>query len=62
MSTAGLDCWNSIGIAGDRSCRELEAHIHCRNCPVFASAAEEFLHRVAPEGYLSEWALASPPQ
>jgi chemotaxis-related protein WspD len=49
------DCWNRIGTSGDRSCPELEAHIHCRNCPVFASAARTFFDRPAPEGYLAEW-------
>jgi chemotaxis-related protein WspD len=49
------DCWNRIGIAGDRSCPELERHIHCRNCPVFAEAAKGFFDRPAPEGYLAEW-------
>jgi chemotaxis-related protein WspD len=51
------DCWNRIGIFGDRSCPELEAHVHCRNCPVFASAARTFFDRPAPEGYLAEWTL-----
>jgi chemotaxis-related protein WspD len=61
-ATAGLDCWNRIGISGDRSCPELEVHIHCRNCPVFGSAAQGFFQRDAPEGYLAEWSslLASP--
>lgn len=49
------DCWNRIGTSGDRSCPELQAHIHCRNCPVFASAARTFFDRSAPEGYLAEW-------
>src|SRR3954453_1871801 len=49
------DCWNRIGTSGDRSCPELEAHIHCRNCPVFASAARTFFDRPAPDGYLAEW-------
>jgi chemotaxis-related protein WspD len=49
------DCWNQIGSSGDRSCPELEAHIHCRNCPVFASAARTFFDRPAPEGYRAEW-------
>ena len=49
------DCWNRIGIAGDRSCPELETHIHCRNCPVFASAARTFFDRPAPGHYLTEW-------
>src|SRR5437667_10341199 len=56
------DCWNLIGIAGDRSCPELERHIHCRNCPVFSKAARGFFDHPAPEGYLAEWGrlLAAP--
>jgi chemotaxis-related protein WspD len=49
------DCWNRIGTSGDRSCPELETHIHCRNCPVFASAARAFFDRPAPDRYLTEW-------
>jgi chemotaxis-related protein WspD len=49
------DCWNRIGVAGDRSCPALEEHVHCRNCPVFARAARSFFDRRAPEGYLDEW-------
>jgi chemotaxis-related protein WspD len=49
------DCWNTIGVAGDRSCPELKTHIHCRNCPIFAGAARSFFERRAPEGYLAEW-------
>jgi chemotaxis-related protein WspD len=51
----GANCWNRIGTAGDRTCPELENHVHCRNCPVFASAARVFFDRPAPEGYLVEW-------
>ena len=50
------DCWNRIGVNGDRTCPELEEHVHCRNCPVFAGAARGFFDRRAPEGYLAEWA------
>lgn len=49
------DCWNVIGVSGDRSCPELSSHIHCRNCPVFAGAAHTFFDRGAPEGYLADW-------
>jgi chemotaxis-related protein WspD len=49
------DCWNHIGVAGDRSCPELETFIHCRNCPVFSAAARTFFDRPAPEGYLADW-------
>ncbi len=53
---AADDCWNRIGVHGDQSCPELEEHVHCRNCPVFAAAARGFFDRRAPEGYLDEWA------
>jgi chemotaxis-related protein WspD len=49
------DCWNQIGISGDRSCPELDSLVHCRNCTVFAAAAQSFFNRPAPEGYLAEW-------
>ena len=49
------DCWNHIGVSGDRSCPELRSFTHCRNCPVFAVAAQTFFDRPAPEGYLAEW-------
>jgi chemotaxis-related protein WspD len=49
------DCWNTIGVSGDRSCPELNTHTHCRNCPVFAGAARGFFERQAPDGYLAEW-------
>ncbi len=49
------DCWNHIGVSGDRSCPELIPLVHCRNCPVFAAAARSFFDRPAPEGYLAEW-------
>lgn len=49
------ECWSRIGVAGDRSCPELERFIHCRNCPVLADAARSFFDRPAPEGYLEGW-------
>jgi len=55
LPIAAGDCWNRIGTAGDRSCPELKTHIHCRNCPVFASAARTFFDRPAPQRYLAEW-------
>ncbi len=45
----GGDCWNRIGVNGDRSCPELTSFVHCRNCPVFAAAARSFFDRPAPE-------------
>jgi chemotaxis-related protein WspD len=49
------ECWRLIGVAGDRSCPELQAFVHCRNCPVLAEAARSFFDRPAPEGYLDAW-------
>ena len=56
------DCWNRIGVAGDRSCPALQQYTVCRNCPVYESAAASFFDRRAPEGYLEAWArqLAEP--
>jgi len=39
------DCWNRIGIHGDRSCPLLAYHIHCRNCAVYSAAATRLLDR-----------------
>lgn len=49
------DCWNQIGVAGDRSCPELKTFIHCRNCLVYSAAGRSLLDREAPQGYLDEW-------
>jgi chemotaxis-related protein WspD len=37
------DCWNTIGIGGDRSCPKLGGLIHCRNCHVYMDAAIQIL-------------------
>ncbi|WP_213876987.1 chemotaxis protein CheW [Pseudomonas sp. dw_358] len=39
------DCWNRIGVLGDKSCPLLVEHIHCRNCSVYAAAATRLLDR-----------------
>jgi chemotaxis-related protein WspD len=49
-------CWNRIGVRGDRSCPELLTVMHCHNCPVFAAAGRRFLDAPSPPGYLDEWA------
>ncbi|MBV6287201.1 chemotaxis protein CheW [Pseudomonas aegrilactucae] len=41
------DCWNRIGVHGDKSCPLLAGHIHCRNCQVYAAAATRLLDRYA---------------
>ncbi len=43
------DCWNRIGIRGDKSCGQLSGHVHCRNCPVYAAAAKRILDRLPPQ-------------
>ena len=48
-------CWNRIGVRGDRSCPELLKFTHCNNCPVFAVAGRQFLDAPSPPGYLDEW-------
>jgi chemotaxis-related protein WspD len=48
-------CWNRIGVRGDRSCPELLKFTHCNNCPVFAAAGRRFLDVPSPAGYLDEW-------
>ncbi len=39
------DCWNRIGVHGDKSCPLLAEHIHCRNCAVYSAAATRLLDR-----------------
>lgn len=48
-------CWNRIGVRGDRTCPELLKVTHCHNCPVFAAAGRRFLDAPSPAGYLAEW-------
>ena len=40
-----FDCWNKIGVRGDKSCPELARHSHCRNCPNYSAAAATLLDR-----------------
>lgn len=49
------DCWNRIGVEGDRSCVQLTTFIHCRNCPVYSATGRRLLEREAPPDYLYEW-------
>lgn len=50
------DCWNRIGVNGDQSCAKLAAHIHCRNCEVYAGAAQRNLQRLVGDDYKRDWA------
>jgi chemotaxis-related protein WspD len=56
------DCWNRIGVRGDRSCPTLAEVGHCQNCPVYSAAGRRFLDAPSPAGYLDEWTgrLAAP--
>ena len=49
------DCWNQIGVMGDRSCSELKQVIHCHDCPVYAAVGDSLLERVPPANYVNEW-------
>ena len=56
MTADGIaECWREIGVSGDRSCPELEKHLHCRNCPTHAQIARKLLDRPLPPGYRDEW-------
>jgi len=55
VENTASDCWNTIGVRGDRSCPDLNEFVHCQNCPVFAAAGRRFLDNPSPEGYLDEW-------
>lgn len=48
-------CWNRIGVRGDRSCVQLSAHVHCRNCPVYAEGARQLLDRPLEPLHRAEW-------
>jgi chemotaxis-related protein WspD len=56
MSSIRLDdCWNKIGVWGNRECDKLKKAIHCRNCTVYSSAATQLLAGELPPGYLENW-------
>lgn len=56
IARSDLDaCWNRIGITGDQSCAKLEQHVHCRNCEVYADAAQRNLQRTVDADYKREW-------
>lgn len=43
------DCWNRIGVYGDKNCVRLFEYIHCRNCSVYSAAATRLLDRYSFE-------------
>jgi chemotaxis-related protein WspD len=50
------DCWNTIGVNGNGSCRELLKVVHCRNCPVYSAAGVQLLDRPLTPEYRRQWA------
>ncbi|MGN8274972.1 chemotaxis protein CheW [Pseudomonas sp. SMV71] len=54
------DCWNRIGVHGDKSCPLLAEHIHCRNCSVYSAAATRLLDRYALQQEDRQPARAAP--
>jgi chemotaxis-related protein WspD len=55
LPAAIYDCWNTIGVEGNGTCRELNRFIHCRNCPVYSTAALQLLDRPLTPDYRREW-------
>jgi chemotaxis-related protein WspD len=49
------DCWNRVGVMGNRSCEQLSDVIHCHDCPVYAAAGDSLLERAPTQAYLNEW-------
>jgi chemotaxis-related protein WspD len=49
-----FDCWNTIGVEGNSSCRELVKYVHCRNCPVYSAAGLQLLNRALTPEYRAE--------
>jgi chemotaxis-related protein WspD len=48
------DCWSTIGVSGNGTCRELQKFVHCRNCPVYSAAGIQLLDRALPVEYRRE--------
>jgi len=44
-------CWREIGITGDRSCKLLSEHVHCRNCPQYSAIGRTLFDREMPDDY-----------
>jgi chemotaxis-related protein WspD len=48
-------CWRQIGVWGSSECDKLKQHVHCRNCPVYSSAALQLFDRPMPVDYVEHW-------
>ncbi|MGZ5201047.1 MAG: chemotaxis protein CheW [Telluria sp.] len=49
-------CWKRIGVHGDRTCDQLERHVHCRNCPTYSEAAQRTIQLPVEPAYREFWA------
>lgn len=49
------DCWNQIGVEGDRTCHRLAQMDHCHNCPVYSESGRLLLEREVPIDYTQAW-------
>ena len=49
------DCWQQIGVYGDRSCDQLSRHHHCHYCPVYREHSHQLLNRPSPPDYIQTW-------
>jgi chemotaxis-related protein WspD len=47
-------CWKTIGVMGDRSCGQLEAAVHCRNCQIFTEAGQKLFEGRPPDDYIQQ--------
>ena len=47
-------CWREIGITGDRSCKQLNEYVHCRNCPQYSALGRTLFDREMPADYYRE--------
>lgn len=54
MANAEKYCWKEKGIYGDGTCPGLARLIHCRRCPVYATAGRQHLDRDIPSAYVEE--------
>jgi len=54
VTSAVHDCWSTIGVSGNGTCRELQKFVHCRNCPVYSAAGILLLDRPLPADYRRE--------
>jgi len=48
-------CWSQTGVQGNATCPELPKVVHCRNCPVYSSAAVRLLDRPLLTQCRREW-------